>query len=52
MADFVNRLESFTNVIGVRSGLTKDADDGRMGLRSNPLDSADGGTIHAPLSEK
>jgi hypothetical protein len=36
MADFVNRLETFTNAIGVHSGLTQDADDGRMGLRSNP----------------
>ena len=35
MADLVNRLKTFTNAVGVRSGLTKDADDSRMGLRPN-----------------
>lgn len=38
MADLVNRLETFTNDFGVRSGFAKDAYDSRMRFWSNPPD--------------
>src|SRR3989344_3188246 len=52
MADFVNRLQAFTNAFGVCSGLANDADDRCMRLRPNPPDMQVGdGCIAGPFNQ-